>query len=303
MSRSRQSPSVPARPTRPPALRGRLFRASQVIGTGLLTRSQVRSSAWQRIFPGIWACSTLVLTHELRAVAAARLLLPGAVVSGRGAAVEWGAGLAETDDDVELTVTPAFRGGTIPGIRLRRRILADSDVVVRNGTRVTGRIRTALDLAAIRPLDDAIAAVDAFLVATRTPLEDVRAAAATMTGRHSRHVREVLALADGLAGSPQETRLRLLLRRSGVPVPVAQHEIREHARFLARVDFVWPEHVLASEYDGEWPGQPQVGPDRERLTRLFAAGWRVIFVTAADLRHFDRLLARIRAALAAPTFA
>jgi len=138
---------VPVRPIRPPELRGKLFRASQVISAGLLTRSQLRSSAWRRVFPDVWACASLPLTHQLRALAAARLLLPDAVVSGRSAAVLWEAPLAETDDDVELTVPPSFRGGSIPGIRLRRRILADHDVVVRQGTRVTERIRTALDLA------------------------------------------------------------------------------------------------------------------------------------------------------------
>jgi hypothetical protein len=295
---------VPVRPVRPLELRGKLFRASHVISAGLLTRSQLRSSAWRRVFPDVWACASLPLTHRLRALAAARLLLPGAVVSGRSAAVLWEAPLADEGDDVEVTVPPSFRGGSIPGIRLRRRALPDHDVVVRQGTRVTGRIRTALDLAEIRPLDDAVIAVDAFLVATRRPVGEVRAAAATGTGRHCRHVRRVLALADGLAGSPQETRLRLLLGRSDVPTPVAQHRVLEDGQFLARVDFAWPEHRLALEYEGTWHGAPQQVPeDRERLNRLFAAGWRVIFVTKDDLRRPERLLSRIRAGLSAPTFA
>ena len=106
------------------------------------------------------------------------------------------------------------------------------------------------------------------------------------------------------AGSPQETRLRLLLGRSGLPRPVAQHEVRDARGFVARVDFAWPEHRLALEYEGEWHGAPQQVPaDRERLNRLFVAGWRVIFVTKADLRRPERLLARIRAALPPPTFA
>jgi len=291
-------------PTRPPALRGKLFRGSHVVRAGLLTPAQLRTSAWRRVFPDVWACSSLRLTHELRALAAARLLLPGAVVSGRSAAVLWGAAPADTDDDVELTVPADFRGGTIPGIRLRRRGLAGSDVAVRRGTRVTTRVRTALDLAATRPLDEAVVAVDAFLVATRIPIEQVRAAAVALTGRDCRHVRRVLALADGRAGSPQETRVRLLLGRSGIPAPVAQFAVREAGRFLARVDFAWPQERLVLEYEGEWHGAPQqVGPDRERLNRLFAAGWREIFVIKDDLRRPERLLARIRAVLTPATIA
>jgi len=295
---------VPLRPVRPPELRGKVFRGSHVIHAGLLTPGQLRTSAWRRLFPDVWACSHVRVTHDLRAIAASRLLLPGSVVSGRSAGVIWDVPLAGTEDDVELTVPPGFRGGTIPGVRLRRRALANADVVVRRGIRVTSRVRTALDLATIRPFDEAVVAVDAFLERTRTPVDDARAAAAVATGRDCRYVRAVLAAADGLAGSPQETRLRLLLHRSGLPVPVAQHRALDGDRFLARVDFAWPEHRLALEYEGGWHGAPeQVVPDRERLNRLFSAGWRIIFVTKEDLRRPERLLARIRAALAASSFA
>ena len=41
-----------------------------------------------------------------------------------------------------------------------------------------------------------------------------------------------------------------------------------------------------------------MAPDRARLNRLTAAGWRVVFVTAEDLREPERLLARITAVLA-----
>jgi very-short-patch-repair endonuclease len=69
-------------------------------------------------------------------------------------------------------------------------------------------------------------------------------------------------------------------------------------RFVARVDFAWPEHKLALEYDGLWHAEPgQFAKDRRRLNRLQAAGWRVVFVTAADLHDPERLLARIAAAL------
>ena len=70
---------------------------------------------------------------------------------------------------------------------------------------------------------------------------------------------------------------------------------------MARVDFAWPEHRLALEYDGAWHGEPgQFRRDRHRLNRLTAAGWRVIFVTAADLRNPEALLRRIARALTAP---
>jgi very-short-patch-repair endonuclease len=130
-------------------------------------------------------------------------------------------------------------------------------------------------------------------------LDPVRQLATQLTGRGARCARRACALADGLAESPQETRLRLLIHRAGLPRPVAQYRIRVDGRFVARPDFAWPEHRLAVEYDGAWHGEPgQFRRDRQRLNRLTAAGWRVLFVTAADLRDPARLIARIAQALA-----
>jgi very-short-patch-repair endonuclease len=65
------------------------------------------------------------------------------------------------------------------------------------------------------------------------------------------------------------------------------------------VDFAWPEAKLAVEYEGWWHGESpqQVAADRRRLNRLTAAGWTVVFVTAADLHHPDELTHRIAGAL------
>jgi very-short-patch-repair endonuclease len=79
---------------------------------------------------------------------------------------------------------------------------------------------------------------------------------------------------------------------------VAQFTVRHEGRFVARVDFAWPEHKLALEYDGLWHGEPgQFAKDRQRLNKLRAAGWQVIHVTAADLRDPRRLLRLIADAL------
>jgi hypothetical protein len=290
---------VPPTPYRPDDLRRTLFRGSTVVRAGRLTEKQLRSSAWRRLFPDVYACATVHPTHEVRAVAAARLLLPDAVVSGRSAAVLWGVPLAGPDDPVEVTLPPQSRAGSVQGIRARRRALDPSDSTSRRGVRLTTPVRTALDLAALRPVEEAVIALDRFVAAGVVALGTVRDAASGLTGRNCRYVRTVAGLADGLAGSPQETRLRLLLHRSALPHPVAQFSVRMAGRFLARVDFAWPEQKLAVEYEGLWHGEhQQVARDRARLNRLTAAGWRVIFVTARDLRRPDALVARIAAALA-----
>lgn len=291
---------MPPSPARPDALRGRIFRGSTVVRSGRLSRGQLRSSAWRRLFPDVYACASLPVDHRLRARAAARLLLPGAVLSGRSAAVLWGVDLAGPDDDVECIVALACRAGTARGVRVTRRALPTDDVVTRGGVPVTTPLRTALDLARIRPLEDAVVALDQFLRSRRLTLADLRLAAARLTGPGCRSVRAAVAAADGLAQSPQETRLRLRLHASRLPRPVAQYEVRDAGGFVACVDFAWPEARVAVEYDGWWHGERQNVPrDRRRLNRLTAAGWTVIFVTADDVTDPVQLVARIGAALAA----
>jgi hypothetical protein len=290
---------MPPHPHRPPELRGIVFRGSAAVGAGLLTRHRLHSSAWRRLFPDVYACATLPVTHELRTAAVTEFVLPGAVASARSAAVLWDVGLAGDADDVEVTIPPDCRSGAVSGVRVTRRRLGSDDATRRRGVPLTTPLRTALDLGRLRPGDDAVIALDRFLSTGLVFLDEVRAAATLATGRDCRRIRAAADLADGLAESPQETRLRLLIHRGGLPRPLAQYRILVDGRFLARADFAWPEHRLALEYDGVWHGEPsQFRRDRQRLNRLTAAGWRIIFVTAADLRDPVALIARIARGLA-----
>ncbi|HEV7187847.1 MAG TPA: hypothetical protein VGN28_08120 [Blastococcus sp.] len=287
-------------PRRPPELRGKAFLGSAVVAAGKLSPGALRSPAWRRLFRDVYACAGLTITHELRAVAAARLLVPGSVVTGRSAAALWGVPLAERDDDVELTVPPGANVCRVPGVSVRRRALEPDQVTVRRGARTTTPEATAVDLARRGPLDEAVVLLDRVVSAGITDLDSIRAAAGRVTGRGCRQVRAAAALADGLAASPPETRLRLLLHRSALPRPVAQFVVREGSGQIARVDFGWPDAKVAVEYEGRWHGETpqQVDADRRRLNRLTAAGWTVVFVTAADMRHPALIVARIAAALA-----
>jgi hypothetical protein len=281
----------------PPRLRGKAFRGSRAVAQGLLTPNQLRSRAWRPLFRDVYVDASVEVTHRLRAVAAAQLLLADAVVSGVSAAVLWGVELAGPADDVELTLPPEAHARRHPGTRVRRAQVDPADLRRRAGARVTGPVATTLRVACVLPGDEAVVAIDRLAVSGVVDLEAVRARAA-LRGATSARVRAACSLADGLAGSPQETRLRLLMRRGGIPVPVAQYEVMQGNRFVARVDFAWPELKVAVEYDGLWHADEKQFPqDRRRLNRLREAGWTVVFVTAADLREPFRLLAMIRAAL------
>lgn len=291
---------MPPQPRVPAELRGCVFRGSSAVAAGLLSSRQLSGQSWRRLFPDVYVHRDLPDSHALRARAAAGVLLPGAVVTGPSAAVLWSVELAGVDDDVELTLPPGSHPVRVAGLRVRRSRLPAGSLQRRRGVRVTSPEVTAVRLAGSLPPDDAVVAVDRMVREGAADLQMVRDLAAAATGPGSARARAACALADGRAESPPETRLRLLIGRSGFPAPVAQFAVYDRGRFVARVDFAWPGSKVAVEYDGLWHADSaQFARDRQRLNRLHAAGWRVVFVTAADLRRPAEVLARMTALLAA----
>jgi hypothetical protein len=190
-----------------------------MVAAGKLTPAELRSSAWQRLFRDVYACAELPITHRVRALAASRLVVPDSTITGRGAAMLWGVLEEEPDEPIELTVPPGSTVTRVPGIAVRRRALDRRHVRMRDGIRTTSAEWTAIDLARTGHLDDAVVLLDQFVDAKVTILPDIAAMAAMTTGPGCRQVREAVQLADGLAGSPQETRLRVLRSRPACRVP------------------------------------------------------------------------------------
>ena len=268
----RHGAPVPVPPTVPDVLRGRVFRASAVIERGLLTRNQLRGPTWRRVWPDLYAHRDVEVTHALRARAATALLVPGSVVTGCSAAVLWDVDLVEAAADVELTVPPTHHPVRVAGLRVRRSRLPDGWMCRRRGVVVTTPEATAVRVAAALPGDDAVVAVDRLVASGLVPLGPVRELAATARGPGTAKAREACRLADGLAESPQETRVRLLMARGGLPAPVAQFVVRDARGFVARVDFAWPERRVAVEYDGVWHAEPGQFA-RPSAAQPAAGGW------------------------------
>jgi very-short-patch-repair endonuclease len=278
-----------------------VFRGTWALQAGVLTAEQLRSSAWRHLRRDVYADAELPVDHLLQARGASLVAPPGAAFAGLTAVVLWGGGeFATAADDVEIVVPPGIRWQPGPGIAVRTASLSGDVVEDRAGLRRTERVRTAVDLIRRGRADDGVVLLDRLVNAGIVRLHSVRNAVAELPRcRGSKLAREIIDLADGLAESPQETRLRLLIRRAGLPAPKAQYRVFDDDGFVARVDFAYPELKLAIEYDGQWHAESgQLGRDRRRLNRLSEAGWRVVFVTAADLHHPDALARRIARALA-----
>lgn len=97
-----------------------------------------------------------------------------------------------------------------------------------------------------------------------------------------------------------ESRLRVVLRLAGLD-PVPQYRIHDADGYFARPDLAFPDRKVAVEYDGAWREGDRwaLARDRARLNRLRAAGWRIVFVTAALLHDEEALIREVTAALAA----
>ena len=288
------------RPRKPPELRGCVFRARDAVRAGLLTHDALRSSAWRRLYRGVYADADLPDVLDVRIRGAAMLAPASAVFSGRTAAHLHGTPeLADVRGlPVEVTVPAGVRFGPVQGLRVRRVDLPGSDIARVRGWRCTTGLRTALDIARWEPLPEAVAGLDLLLARRVVGEVALRDAAAAGTGRGSRQTRRAVDLADARAESQPESKLRVILTLAGLP-PVPQHVVRgPGGEFLARVDLAYPDLCVAVEYDGAWHAEDgQFVRDRRRLNQLTAAGWAVLHVTAADLRDPARLIERVRALL------
>ncbi|WP_346959498.1 hypothetical protein [uncultured Arthrobacter sp.] len=185
------------------------------------------------------------------------------------------------------------------------------EVVVVNGVRVTSPARTWLDLAAVLTPDELVAAGDSIVVAHGPEFPVPRIALATladlerMVAAHPgmRGVRTArAALPDIRVGSdsPQETKMRLILSRTGLGEPLLNHVIRDTwGRARVWPDAAYPEHRISLQYDGAHhadPGQLQL--DIRRLAATEGLGWKEVRVFKEDLdgeRPF--VVEKVRAAL------
>ncbi|WP_245601630.1 DUF559 domain-containing protein [Hamadaea tsunoensis] len=240
------------------------------------------------------------MDHRLRCQATALILPAGAAVGLLSAAELWGVPLGATDA-VSVLVPGAARMRSSSLVQAHRTALAPDDVTELFGVPVTMPVRTAFDLARTLPRVEAVIALDAFTKRRKVHLDAVRSYLDDHVGWPGMvAAREVVSQTDPLAESQMETRMRLVLVDGGLPPPVSQFRIFAGRRMLARVDFAYPEHRLALEYDGDHHrDRTTFRFDMERQNELHLAGWRVLRFNADDVLRFpDRLLAAVRASLA-----
>jgi very-short-patch-repair endonuclease len=113
------------------------------------------------------------------------------------------------------------------------------------------------------------------------------------SGRGMVRAHAVIQLGDPGAESAQESAVRFVLLRAGLPQPRTQVEIGTRlGTFWA--DLGWEEWRVLLEYDGrvKYQDQDSLIREKRRQDAVTEAGWRSLRVTREDLRGADLLVAR-----------
>lgn len=290
----------------------RPFVASEAIAAGVVTRSTLKGPRFRSPFRGIAVAVGVPDSYALRSEAAFLTVRGTGALAGYSAAEMLGADCAPARAPAEV-VLPERQRRARAGLIVHRaavpdeEILRDVPVRVRDRrgrwTALPGRtvdttspVRTAFDLARREPRIEAVVALDALMCHRRVAPADVLRLAARHPGvRGVSRLSALVALADGRAESPMETRIRLALLDGGLPLPELQFPLGRY-----RLDLAYPAAMLAVEYDGEHHREAaQAAYDLERQSYLATCGWTVIRPTAREvLADPDAVADRVRHALA-----
>ena len=263
-----------------------MFRGSEAVRADLVTAGRLRGPHFARLFPDVYARAGAEPDLTLRSLAAYLYARRRGVLSGYSAAELLGASCAPLGVRPEITA-PGRGVRDHPGLVLHRDALRGDEVLQHAHLAVTNHLRTAYDLA--RWCDDLVQAVVSVDALARcggfAPEQVLRLADRYPRARHRRRLGRVVALADARAGSPMETRLRLLLVLGGLPAPQVQWVVQDERRRRAVwLDLAYPEHRVGIEYEGEEHLRPdRVLRDIGRGTDLVDQGWRLYRFTKREV--------------------
>ena len=218
----------------------------------------------------------------------------GVEATASGLAAAWWQGLTKfAPDMVEVTVPKATNHPKRDGIRMRRRDLRPTDIVERNGLRVTTLPLTVIEAAVRR--GGGAKLMDSALQ-RHVELRQLWHAHLRNKGRHgSPAARRLLqAAADG-ARSEAERLLVRLLREAGITGWKTNYPVGGY-----KIDVAFPKQKAAIETDGwAFHSDPEAfHGDRQRQNKIALLGWQVLRFTWLDLTEYpQRVIAEIKFAI------
>ena len=244
----------------------------------------------ERLHQRVYRLAGAPASPEQRLLAAVMAGGPDAVASHRSAGWLWR--LVDDLDVVEVTVPRDGRRIRLDGIVAHRSSdLTELDGSTRRGVPVTNPLRTLVDLGAVCPRWVVREALERALTARLVTVLGADAAVDRVArkGRNGvgvlRRVLDDRALGNKPAASELEARMARLFRTHALPTAAFQHVVCDADRFVARVDWAYPELKIAVEVDG-WAshGTPiALQRDLARQNDLVLLGWTVLRFTWHDV--------------------
>ncbi|HEU5002870.1 MAG TPA: type IV toxin-antitoxin system AbiEi family antitoxin domain-containing protein [Actinomycetota bacterium] len=285
-----------------------VFSRQQAVDAGLKADAiayRLRSGAWQQVHPRVYRIAGAPISWKQKLMAAQLWGEPGAVISHEAA----GALFALSGVPSGRVSIIAHRTDAPAAIRVHRTCtLLERDYAPLGPFEVTGVVRTLIDLGSVLPPVQVEAAFEDALRRDEDRLGAIieRLSRCSLRGPGgARVLAEIVGRRDPDAACTEslaETKLEHALRDAGVPMPVRQYWVRRPDGSRARIDFAYPDHRLAIEFEGlTWHyGREKFIRDRLRAADLAALGWRVLPIVWITLLDHPELVAeRVRQALAA----
>lgn len=296
---------------------GRPFLREEGLAAGL-TSARLRGPGYIQLFRGVHIAASAAVDTRVRAQAALMIAPSDTAVSRHTAATLWG-GAPPPDWHTHVTTfrpsaadlaarrasTTGERGraprprqwGRMDVDRIDARVSSDrTGVVEHRGIRLTGPVRTFLDLAEDLDLVELVVLGDSLLRAGVVTPGALRSGAAT-PGRHRRLARRAAALVREGVDSPPESRTRMLCVLAGLPEPEVNLRFSDAAgRVIRRADLGYRKARVSLEYDGRQHAESpeQWAEDIRRREQFDGWGWRMVVITSAGLNQEpESTLARI----------
>jgi very-short-patch-repair endonuclease len=214
---------------------------AQLLAAGLTVgqiKSRLGTGELLREYPTVYRVGHRAPSHEARYLAAVWACGRGAVLSGRAAGHLLG--IIATPPSMPEVTAPTER--RIPGIRTHRN-RTPVEATVWRGIPVTSPARTLVDLSSVLAVADLARACHEAGIRYGTAPGEVEAILGGRPG--AKALRRVLRGDEHVLLSALERRFIALMRREGLPLPVANRPAG--GRY---VDFRWVEQRLTVEVDG-----------------------------------------------------
>lgn len=288
------------------------FTAAMLLARGVTRhtlRRMLKEGRVRQLIKGVYLAADVELTIDVRVQAVALVAKPHQVIADRTAAWIWGiSAYAYSELEYPPVETVALRGHNPcrrADVSGRTRDLAEDEIVVVGGLRVTTPLRTALDLGCVLHRREALAALDAFRRAQELSMAQLEVALQRFAGRRGVvQLKELVPLSDPRAESARESWTRLAIIDAGLPVPDLQVWVLVDGVAKYRLDLAYERWRIVIEYDG-WDAHESTEElkraTRERREWLRRNGWTVIVVRRGDFtgEALDAWLDELREALRA----